>query len=747
MEPATGPDSAPAEVTAAADIGTRPVDAIEATRDELRQRARAAVGVTGETASPPLWRAIRACGVGWYPMVAVGILQIVEQFQGYAFFVLGPEISQALGISAGGLAGLVSLKVVANSVSELPMARLVQARPRRGLVALTTAFAWSVITLFTGFVINAAGMLLVLVADGLSTGSVDAIHQPLIVDSYPPGVRVRALSFYRGMDAAGNMIAPLMVAALTAVAAFTWRGVFLVMGLVSVGATLICVRLRDPGYGRWDTDRVVEAVRGRWGGDGRGATTRAELGFFEIVRRLLAIATLRRVLVAQAVLGMFIIPFYTYLFFYLAERWSMGPGARGLFYAAMPLFSFVALGILGRRGDALYRADPANVVRLGAAVLVGAVVAVCLAVATPVFGLMVVLFGINAGLLGALTPILSVTIFSIVPPNMRPHAGALGGLALAAVGGLGGLVLLGGIDRRFGVGGAIASLAIPGILAAAILLSARRTVNGDLDRMLDEVVEHEEIRLLTARGERLPLLACRRIDFCYGPVQVLFGVSFAVEDGEMVALLGTNGAGKSTLLRVIAGLGLPSRGSVRLDGADITFVDTERRLRKGISIIEGGRAVFPPLTVVENLRMFAYSHGRRHAEVERGIEDSFEAFPSLAARRGQPASTLSGGEQQMLALAKALIVKPRLLLVDELSLGLAPGVVESLLDMIRRINAAGTAVVLVEQSVNVALRLVEHAYFMEKGEIRFDGRAQELLVHDELLRSVFLGGAARGLLG
>ncbi len=131
MEPVTGPDGAPAGVTAAADIGARPVDAIEATRDEFRQR-----------------------------------VQIVEQFQGYAFFVLGPEISQALGISAAGLASLVALKVVANSVSELPMARLVQARPRRGLVAVASAFAWSVITLFTGFVINAAGMLFVLVADG-----------------------------------------------------------------------------------------------------------------------------------------------------------------------------------------------------------------------------------------------------------------------------------------------------------------------------------------------------------------------------------------------------------------------------------------------------------------------------------------------------------------------------------------------------------------------------------------------------
>jgi ABC-type branched-subunit amino acid transport system ATPase component len=238
------------------------------------------------------------------------------------------------------------------------------------------------------------------------------------------------------------------------------------------------------------------------------------------------------------------------------------------------------------------------------------------------------------------------------------------------------------------------------------------------------------------------MLSCRHIDFSYDQLQVLFDVSFTVDDGERVALLGTNGAGKSTLLRVISGLGLPSSGSVRFRGADITYLDAERRVRLGITQVPGGRAVFGPMTVIDNLLVYGHSLGRDRRTVDRGIEASFAAFPRLAERRHQAAAKLSGGEQQMLGLAKALILRPRLLLIDELSLGLAPKVVGELLHMVRIINAAGTAIVLVEQSVNVALSIVDHACFMEKGEMRFDGKASELLARPDLLRSVFLSGAA-----
>jgi ABC-type branched-subunit amino acid transport system ATPase component len=241
------------------------------------------------------------------------------------------------------------------------------------------------------------------------------------------------------------------------------------------------------------------------------------------------------------------------------------------------------------------------------------------------------------------------------------------------------------------------------------------------------------------------MLHCRNIDFSYGQLQVLFDVSFTVDDGEMVALLGTNGAGKSTLLRVISGLGLPTRGSVRYRGADVTYIDAERRLGLGITQIPGGRAIFRSLSVEENLKLFGYTHGRDKRSIDDGIAATFDAFPRLLERREVPAGTLSGGEQQMLGLGKAFMLRPRLLLIDELSLGLAPKIVGELLDMVRRINAQGSAVVLVEQSVNVALSLVDHAYFMEKGEIRFDGRSDELLARGDLLRSVFLEGAAKGL--
>ena len=206
-------------------------------------------------------------------------------------------------------------------------------------------------------------------------------------------------------------------------------------------------------------------------------------------------------------------------------------------------------------------------------------------------------------------------------------------------------------------------------------------------------------------------------------------------------LLGTNGAGKSTLLKVISGIGLPTSGSVRFRGQDITYLDAERRTRLGITQIPGGRAVFGPLTVVENLRSYGYSLGKGRRGLDALIDECFEAFPRLAERRNSLASTLSGGEQQMLGLSKALVMKPRLLVIDELSLGLAPVIIEQLLEMVRRINATGTAVVLVEQSVNIALSLVEHAYFMEKGEMRFDGAAADLLARDDLLRAVFLEGA------
>jgi len=228
------------------------------------------------------------------------------------------------------------------------------------------------------------------------------------------------------------------------------------------------------------------------------------------------------------------------------------------------------------------------------------------------------------------------------------------------------------------------------------------------------------------------------VDVAYGPVQVLFGVDFDVERGEIVALLGTNGAGKSTLLKALSGLIAPTAGTVTFDGRDITAADAEAVTRAGVSLMPGGKGIFPTVTVDEHLRLAAWTFRKDTDRIEAARAEVLGLFPILAERASQPAGYLSGGEQQMLALAQAFMTKPRLLLVDELSLGLAPTVVGHLLDVLRTVHAAGTTIVIVEQSVNVALTLAERAVFMEKGEVRFTGPTAELLERPDLLRSVFI---------
>ncbi len=239
-----------------------------------------------------------------------------------------------------------------------------------------------------------------------------------------------------------------------------------------------------------------------------------------------------------------------------------------------------------------------------------------------------------------------------------------------------------------------------------------------------------------------PLLVCRGVHVAYDKVRVLFGVDMEIRQGEIVALLGTNGAGKSTLLKAVSGLVEPIDGSIVFDGRDITHTDPVERAGLGIVQVPGGRAVFPTLTVAEHFKAAAWLFAKEDAaEVHARTERVLGLFPRLKDRWHQMAGNLSGGEQQQLGLGMAFVAKPRLLIIDELSLGLAPAVVEQLLEIVRAIHAEGCPVILVEQSVNVALTIAQRAYFMEKGEVRFEGAAAELLARGDLLRSVFLEGA------
>jgi ABC-type branched-subunit amino acid transport system ATPase component len=238
------------------------------------------------------------------------------------------------------------------------------------------------------------------------------------------------------------------------------------------------------------------------------------------------------------------------------------------------------------------------------------------------------------------------------------------------------------------------------------------------------------------------LLTCKGVEVAYDQVQVLFGVDLEVRAGETVALLGTNGAGKSTLLNAMSGTVGVKAGSIIFDGHDITDLDGTRTSSLGIAQVPGGKAVFPTLTVAEHLRVAGWLYRDDPTHLEQATRDVYEMFPRLYERRDQLAGNLSGGEQQMLGLGMAFIGKPRLLVIDELSLCLAPTIVEELLEVVRRIQATGVSIIIVEQSINVALTIADRAYFLEKGEVRFEGPTAELIERDDIVRSVFLKGAA-----
>lgn len=246
-----------------------------------------------------------------------------------------------------------------------------------------------------------------------------------------------------------------------------------------------------------------------------------------------------------------------------------------------------------------------------------------------------------------------------------------------------------------------------------------------------------------AAGADVPLLDVAGLDVSYGSLQVLFDVDLRVDRGEIVALLGTNGAGKSTLLRAIAGLSR-CRGGIALDGRGLANRRPERIVRDGVALMPGGKAVFPTLTVAEHLRLACWTFRRDRQRIADSTDDVLELFPALGDRLDACAGDLSGGEQQQLALATTLLLRPEVLLIDELSLGLSPIVVAALCDVVRRLHREGVTIVVVEQSVNVALTLAERAVFMEKGTVRFQGPTRELLDRPDLLRSVFLEGAGGG---
>ncbi len=233
------------------------------------------------------------------------------------------------------------------------------------------------------------------------------------------------------------------------------------------------------------------------------------------------------------------------------------------------------------------------------------------------------------------------------------------------------------------------------------------------------------------------MLELRNIHTYYGQIRAVQGISITVNAGEMVCLIGANGAGKSTTLMTISGIYTPVEGSIHFEGEDITKTAAEQRVPLGISQVPEGRLVFPDMSVLENLELGAYSRNNRQA-IKDDLDKIFQSFPKLYQRRRQRGGSLSGGEQQMLAIGRSLMAQPRLLLLDEPSLGLAPLIVKQIFEIIQQINADGTTVLLVEQNAQLALQVTDRSYVMETGKITMEGTSIDLLA-DERVRQAYLG--------
>ncbi|MGH9035256.1 MAG: MFS transporter, partial [Acidimicrobiia bacterium] len=630
------------------------------------------------------------------------------------------------GLSLSGVLALVALVEVGAIVLGLPLAFWADRRSRVR-IATGGAALWGGFSLLTGLAPSLAVLALARAGAGMGRAVNTPTHFSLLADYYPTSVRPKVYGVHRSANSTGQILGPLIGGVLALW--LGWRAPFVLFAVPTAVFVVLALRLREPTRG-------AEERRALGASEDVALTEETAPRFGEGVRLLWGVRSLRRIWYSLPfVAGVIFVGLGALFSIFYEEEFGLNEAQRGLVSAITEPFQILGLLVGIPVANKLMRRDPALVLRLLALmglVISSAFAGLALAPTLPVvIGLHLFIAGVGA--------ILQPGAYALVSLVTPPRARSLG-FALGAVWILPGLVafpVIGAVADSYGVRRALLVLVPLLLIGGFILASAGKFLNADIVRTRTASLARAEALLARRRGES-KLLVVRGLDVAYDGTQVLFGVDFEVGQGEIVALLGTNGAGKSTLLRAVSGLVEPAAGVVVLDGADLTGVAPHHVAGMGVAHVPGGKGVFPSLTVAENLRVATWGRRLRGAEAEAAAEEALTHFPMLHLRLDQPAGTLSGGEQQMLALAQAFVSRPRLLLVDELSLGLAPAVVAHLLDVIRAIRDRGTTVVLVEQSVTTALALADVAYFMEKGEIRFRGPAAELAARPDLLRAVFL---------
>lgn len=711
--------------------------AVGRTRLERAVADAALVPGMGEGTPPPLSDLLRTTGVAGLGLMTAAAVVPATLDAGIA--VLGPDIQNTFGLSDAGLGALVFTSAASTFVLGVPVA-LWGDRGQRVRTAAFCLLVWVLAVPFMAIAPSPWLFALFAVVAGFGRAAPNSVHLSYLSDAYPVEARARVLALHRAHEPLGRTVGAAAMGGIAALAGGTagWRWALLV-GLAAVPVAFVLLRLREPAKGAHEQQHVLAASDAPDRHEDGAHQPRILLG--TAIQRLLRIRSLYFQLLAMAVLGFAAVGIPLLGSLYLERQWGLGPGERGLVHAVTGGALFLGIPVAGLVGDRLYRRGPQLLLYLAGASLAAFGVIYASSLYLPSLGLVVAGFVLAEACLAPLATAITQTVAGTAPPALRSLAFALFGIFSLVFGGFAGGVVLGAISDATSARFALTLMGPITITGGALLALGARHVRADMTLVIEEILDEHEERLRRRRGGDCHALQVHHVDFAYGSQQVLFDVKLEVEEGEVCALLGTNGAGKSTLLRAVAGLEHPSRGTIRVLGATTTYLEAEQIVAMGVSMLPGGRMTFPSLTVEENLRAGSFSMTDRRA-VDEGVRAALDSFPVLADRAHQPAGTLSGGEQQMLALARAMVQRPRLLLVDELTLGLAPIVVEELLEIVRAVNARGTTVVLVEQSVNLALRLADHAVFLERGEVRFDGRTADLLARDDLLRPVFLSETA-----
>jgi ABC-type branched-subunit amino acid transport system ATPase component/sugar phosphate permease len=713
----------PRELGSALDPGLSDVLRRAALAAAVPPRRRGLAGLRDDLAG---WASLRHTEHGIVPILMIGLVGLVQVFDDQAYSLAGPLLVK-LGVSVGQLLSVLTYVGLTGLIVGLGVAYYADRGPRVWILGIGTVLS-GIAGSFTGVGTTTTSVGLARSFDSGLASAADTPIFSLAADYYAPEVRVRAFSLLNALRRSGEIFALPVVALL--LVSLGVRTFFVAMGalLVATGLLVLLV-LREPARGR------LERL-GLGASEAEASRIEEPESFGEAWRSVFAVRTVRRLFagdlaysVVQTALAVQI--------FWLADHYHLSILQIALSTLPGLLVTLVAGAYGSSVVDRILQRSPARAMAIfGFFLSLQSVALVVRGLEPPLWVVLLatILSGIGLAMTG---PTVSSINTQVIPPTSRTLKLQMTNLAnLPSF--LFVLPVQGIILAKYGYGTVFLVAAPFAVIAGGLYATAGAFFAVDRRNAVAATMAADEHRRSVTAG-RAKQLVCRSVDVAYDGVQVLFGVDFDVDEGEIVALLGTNGAGKSTLLRAISGAQQASGGAVVFEGRDITAMPAHETATRGVVFMPGGRGTFPALSVRENLLLGCYRRDDG-ADTAEAIAEVLEIFPALAGRLDDAAGLLSGGEQQQLSLALAFLVKPKLLMIDELSLGLSPVIVGQLIERVKEINRRGVTVIVVEQSVNVALQLADRAVFMEKGEVRFSGSTAELMKRPDVLRAVYVKG-------